>query len=83
MLLFLILVLEELARPPYRGLLEFPDHSLEVAGRSCRNPDRKPGGPWCFVDGSDSNEWEYCNIDMCPGKVDRLPRGQCEIKSDN
>ncbi|EDV19707.1 Kremen protein 1 [Trichoplax sp. H2] len=28
----------------------------------CRNPDRKPGGPWCY---HDFNSWGYCDVPKC------------------
>ena len=30
----------------------------------CRNPDKDPGGPWCFTI-SESTVWDYCNTKMC------------------
>lgn len=37
----------------------------------CRNPDRKPGGPWCY---HDFNSWSYCDIPECSsGKGNRIP----------
>ncbi|XP_034564557.1 hyaluronan-binding protein 2-like [Notolabrus celidotus] len=32
----------------------------------CRNPDGDDR-PWCFVKGSSSLDWEYCNIKKCSG----------------
>ncbi len=59
-----ISVLAARARPPNEGLLEFPDATLAAAGRNCRNPDRKYGGPWCYVG---PRAWAYCDIPFCPG----------------
>lgn len=45
----------------------FPDTGLLFALNRCRNPDRKPNGPWCFVNDS-SDSWEYCDIKKCTGE---------------
>ena len=42
----------------------FPDQSLEDAANFCRNPDREPGGPWCYTT-DDDTRWEYCDIPWC------------------
>ena len=34
----------------------------ELENNFCRNPDNRPGGPWCFVDAS---KWEYCRVPFC------------------
>ncbi|CAG0901605.1 unnamed protein product, partial [Darwinula stevensoni] len=42
---------------------DFPDANVEEAKSSCRNPDNRPQGPWCFVDFG--GDWEYCSIPYC------------------
>lgn len=34
-----------------------------VIFNQCRNPGGHRSRPWCFIS---ANEWEYCNIKMCP-----------------
>ena len=46
----------------------FPDASLEDASNFCRNPDDKPGGPWCYIDKA-ADQWDYCDIPMCDGTM--------------
>ena len=46
-------------------MMKFPDTSHSELSNYCRNPDRKPLGPWCYVD--PDGQWEYCNIPLCPG----------------
>jgi len=46
----------------------FPDDSLDGAFSYCRNPDRKPGGPWCYYDDKPSS-WEHCNLLLCSGCI--------------
>jgi hypothetical protein len=43
----------------------FPERHLGDAGSYCRNPDNKPGGPWCYTT---EPVWEYCNISLCQGR---------------
>ena len=31
----------------------------------CRNPDKKPEGPWCYNGEGTSPRWEYCGILHC------------------
>ena len=47
----------------YATPLTFPDKDLASSGNKCRNPDGKPGGPWCYTDTTGS--WEYCSIPVC------------------
>ncbi|CAD5112318.1 DgyrCDS1544 [Dimorphilus gyrociliatus] len=47
---------------------EFPGTSLEEAENYCRNPNRDPKGPWCYV--STDGEREYCDIPFCACKKD-------------
>ncbi|CAH1777248.1 unnamed protein product [Owenia fusiformis] len=42
----------------------FPDNSVADAQNFCRNPDGKPGGPWCFTILRDI-VWDYCEIPRC------------------
>ena len=46
--------------------MKFPDSSIGELSNVCRNPDRKPLGPWCYVDST--GQWEYCNITLCHGE---------------
>ncbi len=42
-----------------------PDHA-SAESNFCRNPDGKPGGPWCYT--MDKNmPWEYCEVPYCEG----------------
>ena len=43
----------------------FLDGSLEGAVNYCRNPNNRPGGPWCYTD--DEYRWEYCPVELCTG----------------
>ena len=47
----------------------FPDASINDSGSFCRNPDRKPDGPWCFTNDS-KDQWEYCEVKSCSGESD-------------
>ncbi|KAJ8302241.1 hypothetical protein KUTeg_021228, partial [Tegillarca granosa] len=38
--------------------------SLRKQTNYCRNPDKSPGGPWCYV-GFNKTEREYCEIKVC------------------
>ena len=38
--------------------------NLTEAKNYCRNPDRSPGGPWCYAD-DESKRWEYCDVPVC------------------
>ncbi|XP_022321438.2 uncharacterized protein LOC111123420 isoform X1 [Crassostrea virginica] len=40
--------------------------TVSLAGQEnyCRNPDREPGGPWCYTS-DPAKRWEYCDIPMC------------------
>ena len=42
---------------------------MDVPGASnyCRNPDGREGGPWCYIDSTERNEWEFCDIPFCDG----------------
>jgi len=52
----------------------------------CRNPDRNPGGAWCYTTDSNSR-WDYCDIPYCdipmcnptkaPTKRPTKPPGTC------
>ncbi len=46
----------------------FPDASISGASNFCRNPDGKPGGPWCVTTDPDV-EWSYCHIPLCEGNT--------------
>ena len=45
---------------------DFPDATVADAGSSCRNPEFKPMGPYCYTSETD---WEYCDIPLCAGKL--------------
>lgn len=49
----------------------FPDESTAYANKNCRNPDSDPGGPWCFVEGTNKGEVEkeYCDVPFCQEEV--------------
>ncbi|GJQ66748.1 hypothetical protein Trydic_g4688 [Trypoxylus dichotomus] len=49
----------------------FPDESASYGKKNCRNPDSDPGGPWCFVEGSNKKEVEkeYCDVAFCQLEV--------------
>ena len=47
------------------GMNGFLDGSLEGAVNYCRNPNNRPGGPWCYID--EGYSWEYCPIELCTG----------------
>ena len=32
----------------------------------CRNPDGKPGGPWCYTP---LMSWDYCTVPFCKGRL--------------
>jgi hypothetical protein len=38
--------------------------TLDNARSYCRNPDKKPEGPWCYTM---EPTWEFCNISLCHG----------------
>ncbi|XP_064638537.1 uncharacterized protein LOC135494463 [Lineus longissimus] len=44
----------------------FPDESLQAAEYYCRNPNRDPHGPWCYLNKGKGSE--YCDIPYCEGK---------------
>ncbi len=52
---------------------QFPSRRLDDESNYCRNPDAKPGGPWCYT--TDHNTpWEYCDIPYCASASgSRLP----------
>ena len=40
--------------------------SLRSAKNYCRNPNRRPGGPWCYtMDRNRNVTWDYCDIAIC------------------
>ena len=50
---------------------DFPDATVADAGSSCRNPEFKPMGPYCYTSATD---WEYCDIPLCAGKLHNQKR---------
>ena len=47
------------------GILDkFPDHSLSEAHNYCRNPTKRPCGPWCYTSLVD-NSWGTCCVPDC------------------
>ncbi len=46
----------------YEKDLTFPEKSREAAINFCRNPNRDPRGPWCYVNELDV---EYCDVPFC------------------
>ena len=50
----------------YDWMMKFPDSVHSQLSNFCRNPDRKPLGPWCYVDLN--GQWEYCAIALCSGE---------------
>lgn len=40
-----------------------PDISLP--GNKCRNPDKDPEGPWCYVNASGKVIVDYCDLPLC------------------
>ncbi|CAG0901995.1 unnamed protein product [Darwinula stevensoni] len=64
-------------RPP-----PFPD-LLSDTHNYCRNPNAKPGGPWCYIQDSGESgiEWEYCDVPFCALEYPNIAcdsRNQCE-----
>ena len=51
--------------PRYSSDDLYPDNTTADAANYCRNPDRRPTGPWCFIDKTNS---ETCGIPFCHGK---------------
>jgi len=51
----------------------YPDGSREAASNYCRNPDRDPGGLWCYTTLL-SVTWDYCVIPLCRGMVHHVYR---------
>ena len=49
-----------------REKYRFPDDTIQDLSNYCRNPSGKMLGPWCHY-GTDTNEWEYCDVPLCPG----------------
>ncbi|XP_074642044.1 C-type mannose receptor 2-like [Tubulanus polymorphus] len=43
----------------------FPDESVSDAGNHCRNPDKKPEGPWCFLSDTRRGNWMFCDVPLC------------------
>ncbi|XP_066257101.1 uncharacterized protein [Euwallacea similis] len=45
----------------------FPEGSVSIAKKYCRNPNADSGGPWCFVENQEGGymEREYCDIPFC------------------
>ena len=51
----------------------FPDATLADAENYCRNPNNEGEGPWCYtMDLKSPSIWEYCSVDLCPGKLQNL-----------
>ncbi|CAG0901525.1 unnamed protein product [Darwinula stevensoni] len=68
-------------RPPFPDLLS-DTHNY------CRNPNAKPGGPWCYIQDSGESgiEWEYCDVPFCALEYPNIacdPRNQCESEKDD
>lgn len=38
---------------------------VSLAGNKCRNPDKDPEGPWCYVQNLDHVTIDYCNLELC------------------
>ena len=48
------------------SVTDYDFHEAKVADayNYCRNPENKPGGPWCYT--TDPNKvWEYCDVKVC------------------
>ncbi|CAG0886684.1 unnamed protein product [Darwinula stevensoni] len=68
-------------RPPFPDLLS-DTHNY------CRNPNAKPGGPWCYIQDSGESgiEWEYCDVPFCALEYPNIAcdsRNQCESEKDD
>lgn len=50
-----------------KALSKNKDFSLEVSlpGNKCRNPDKDPEGPWCYVMVSGNVTIDYCDLPLC------------------
>lgn len=56
--------------PEVRALSKNKDITPEsLPGNKCRNPDKDPEGPWCFVKIFDNVTIDYCDLELC-GKYD-------------
>lgn len=38
---------------------------VTLSGNKCRNPDRDPEGPWCYVDQAGNVTVGYCDVELC------------------
>lgn len=38
---------------------------VTLKGNKCRNPDKDPEGPWCYVDISGNVTVDYCDVELC------------------
>lgn len=57
--------------PEVKALSENKEFNPEVSlpGNKCRNPDKDPEGPWCYVKPFENVTVDYCNLELC-GKYD-------------
>lgn len=42
---------------------------VSLLGNKCRNPDKDPEGPWCYVKPLENVTIDYCDLELC-GKYD-------------
>ncbi|KAM6893024.1 prothrombin [Lycodopsis pacificus] len=38
---------------------------VSLPGNRCRNPDKDPEGPWCYVEVSGNVTMDYCDLELC------------------
>lgn len=38
---------------------------VTLKGNKCRNPDKDPEGPWCYVVISGNVTVDYCDVELC------------------
>lgn len=74
---------------------QYPEAGIQPNDNSCRNPDNKPGGAWCYSSDGESPAWEFCNLgrsqcqnrqmpsyECCTGDAGRVPIGIDELSCD-
>ena len=55
---------QRLQHVEWNSILTMAGNNSEGAANHCRNPNGRPGGPWCFTFAV-NRTWDYCNIAIC------------------
>ncbi|XP_074641852.1 uncharacterized protein LOC141899442 isoform X2 [Tubulanus polymorphus] len=66
-----------------RTYMKVSDASMANASNYCRNPDKKPEGPWCYLANMSAGVWAYCAVPSCDLAEIEEPTLKLECKYRN